>query len=400
MKSFQKPSKRMQPSVVQNEYYESVSERFGIAQVILYLALLAFVVLFFLRNTNLLTYRNFYYFIKDLNASAETVDVVNTDSVSYPTDKTQSFTLYRRGLAVAGNGSVTVFNATGRQTVSDHISYASPVSVGRGKYLLVYDLGGTKYSLYNSYTQIFEGECDRPISGATVSDTGMYALISSSSSYQSVVSLYSSNFSLLNVYNKNGYVTDVCISPNGKTVAMVASSVHNGGFSTELMVCQVQATTAKATVKIADSMALSCVFSGNDRIGILCSDGAYVYNTDGEAVNACSFQGETVVAADVTENGIAVCLGTLGGTERKKILVLSERGEFVYQGNAALQVDAIARSQNAVYLQTASGLLRLDLTNGAYTEKRCNTEQKTLLAVSDTEAMLCSPQKAVYYTFD
>lgn len=400
MKLFDRPTKKVQTDVVQNGYYESVSEKFGIAQVILYLSLLAFVVLFFLSNTNLLTYRNFYYFIKDLNASAESVDVVNTDSVSYPTDEFQSFTLYRRGLAVAGNGAVTVFNATGRQTISEHIAYTSPVSVGRGKYLLVYDLGGTKYSLYNSYTQIFEGECERPISGAAVSDTGMYALISSSSSYQSVVSLYSSNFSLLNVYNKNGYVSDVCISPNGKNVAMVTSSVVDGRFSTELMVCQVQATTAKASVKIAESLAISCVFSGNDLVNVLCSDGAYVYRTNGEAVNAYRFMGDTVVASDVTENGIAVCLGTLGGTERKQTLVLNERGETVYHGDAPAQIDALVRSENVVYLQTSSGILRLDLTNGTYTEKRCHTEQRTLLAVSDTEALLCSPQKAVYYHFD
>ena len=83
----------------QNAYYESISAGLGILQVILYLSLFTFVVLSFFRNTELITYRNFYYFFKDLNASAETVDVFDADSVTYPTSGEQSFALYRKGLA-------------------------------------------------------------------------------------------------------------------------------------------------------------------------------------------------------------------------------------------------------------------------------------------------------------
>ncbi|MBQ8440344.1 MAG: hypothetical protein IJX19_06775, partial [Clostridia bacterium] len=153
----------------QNEYYENISARLGITQVILYLSLFAFVVLSFFRNTELITYQNFYYFIKDLNASSESVFAFESDAVSYPTDSEQSFTLYRKGLAVAGNSAVTVFTATGRQTVSQNISYRHPVTVGAGKYLLVYELGGTQYSLYNSYAQVFKGSSEQPILGAAVS---------------------------------------------------------------------------------------------------------------------------------------------------------------------------------------------------------------------------------------
>ena len=102
-------------------YYEGISERFGIAQVLLYLSLLVFVVLSLISNTRLLTYQNFYYFFRDLGASAETVDVLHTDGLSYPTDASQSFTLYRQGLAVAGETSVTVFTPSGRQVISQKV---------------------------------------------------------------------------------------------------------------------------------------------------------------------------------------------------------------------------------------------------------------------------------------
>ena len=173
----------------QNEYYEAVSQRFGLAQVFLYLALLAFVAVSLLTNTNLITYQNLYYFVKDLNATTERVDVLHSDAISYPTDVSQDFALYRQGLAVAGNTSVTVFTSTGRQTVSRNVQYQNPVAVGTGKYLLVYELEGNQYSLYNSYTQIHTGKSSAPIRCATMSPCGMYAVVTESEQYSSVVEL-------------------------------------------------------------------------------------------------------------------------------------------------------------------------------------------------------------------
>ena len=112
-----------------NEYYENISAGLGILQVVLYLSLFAFVVVSFLTNTRLITYQNFYHFFQDLNASAERVDIFSHDSLSYSTDEEQSFTLYRKGLAVAGNTGVTIFSATGRQLVSHGIQYNDPVAV-------------------------------------------------------------------------------------------------------------------------------------------------------------------------------------------------------------------------------------------------------------------------------
>ena len=164
-------------------YYESISERFGITQVLLYLSLLAFVVLSLIGNTGLLTYQNFYYFFKDLGASAETVDVLHTDALSYPTDSAQSFTLYRQGLAIAGNTSVTVFTPSGRQAISQKLQYDKPTAEGSGKYLLVYDADSTQYSLYTSYAQVRSGKSRYPIRSAAVSASGAYLLLSASDEF-------------------------------------------------------------------------------------------------------------------------------------------------------------------------------------------------------------------------
>ena len=380
----------------QNDYYENISAALGIAQVILYLSLLAFVVLSFLSNTNLITYQNFYYFFKDLNASAETVAVLHTDSISYPMDDEQSFSLYRKGLAVAGNRNVTVFTATGRQTVSQTIQYQTPVSVGSGRYLLVYELGGKQYSVYNSYTRVFSGTSEYPIRGAAVSDSGMYALISSSSDYISVVSLYNDRFSLINRYNKKDYVTDVAINSKGSLVGILTSSAQNGVFSTEVMICEPGSTQARAQVKIGTAFGLKCSFSTDTILAVLSGEDVTFLSQNGKTLAYRSFEGLSLLCADIGTEGVCVCLKPSGSTADGVAWIFDVNGKLLRQSALPEQVSQVAKCGNRVYFLTAGGIRCLDAKGNKDFLIPCITGQKVLLAVSENEVLLCSPQKAYY----
>ena len=391
--------KRDKKDVPRNEYYENISARLGIAQVILYLSLFAFVILSFIGNTELITYQNFYRFFKDLNASAESMLIYSTDSVSYPSSEEQSFTLYRKGLAVAGNNSVTIFTATGRQTVSHNISYQNPVAVGAGKYLLVYELGGMQYSLYNSYTQIFAGSSDYPITGAAVSDSGMYAIVSSSETYPSVVSLYSSNFSLLNKYNKVGYVMDVSINSKGTQAAILTTVSEDAGFTTELMLCSPGEDRADAKPFLENTMGWRCAFTENDCVAVLHEKGVAYYSDSGERISSFSFAEKAPIAVDVSQDGISLCLPT-GEKSKKMIIVFDKTGKMLYNENISGEVRQFSRSGNSLYWFSDKGVHRLNLKDEKISYWKCDPFNKKLLASSETEALICSPQKAEYINFN
>ncbi|MBR3894740.1 MAG: hypothetical protein IKJ35_06285 [Clostridia bacterium] len=383
-----------------NEYYESVSARLGIFQVILYLSLFAFVVLSFAKNTNLVTYQNFYYFFKDLGASAESVDVVGADTVSYPAADEQSFTLYRNGLAVAGNHAVTVFTATGRQTVSQSIHYKQPIAIGSGKYLLVYELGGTQYSLYNSYTQIYEGKSDFPIFGATISKEGMYALVSRSENYTSVVSLYSSHFSLLNRYNKNGYVMDVALNEKGTRLAILTSSVKDGLFATELTLHEPRKGDQGVSLSLGNCMALSCGFSASGGIQALCEDRICFVSSGGTLESEYRFEGMQLASSELCADGAAICLRPSAVSEENTVIVFDKNGKSLYYEALKERVKELRLYGNSLFLMTANGVSRLQLKNGSQSFLECNVEKKHILAVNQDEVLLCSGQRAEYLRLD
>ncbi len=387
------------PEILQNDYYENISAKLGILQVILYISLFAFVFVSFLTNTGLITYQNFYYFFKDLNASAETVDVLSVESVSYPTSPSQSFTLYRQGLAVAGNNEITVFTSTGRQTVSQSVQYKNPVAVGSGKYLLVYEAGGRHYSLYNSYTQIHAGVSDYPIVNAAVSDSGMYAITSSSEEYSSVVSLYSSHFSLLNRYNKNGYVMDVSIQEKGNLVAIMTAYAHEGAFRTRLETYKPGQTQVEASGEIQNTLGLSCSFTDAGHIAVLSDDGAYFFNSAGEMISFYDFSERDLASAVVDRSGIAVFLQDSPVLSLGTLVVADQNGSIQYEAPVQTAIDSMARYENTLYYVSGDAVIRLNLRNGEQNTIRRSTENRTLLAVNETEALLCSAQKAEYLHF-
>ncbi len=385
-----------------NEYYENVSVRFGIAQVVLFLLLFAFVILSFFANTELITYQNFYYFFKDLNASAEAVDIFETDSVSYPTDEDQSFTLYRKGLAVAGNSSVTVFSATGRQILSVPISYRNPTAVGAGKYLLVYEAGGTQYSLYNSDVQIHSAKTEYPINGATVSDSGKYALITSSKEYTSTVSLYSNGFSLLADYNfQNKYVMDVTINSRGNRIGILYSTPMDGAFSTSFLLAEIGKDVAIAEPTVSSSLGLSCSFTSSGKIAILCSDSVvYLSDSGKQEREEYKLGGLFPAYADVGVNGIALSARASAVSTESNLLVFDRDGNVIYDAATADKIGQIVRSERAVFWKTPEGVSRLNLLSKTVQRTECTTDDRVLLAVSDDEVLCCSPQKAVYIGFD
>lgn len=387
------------PQAPQNSYYEEISARLGIFQVVLYLSLLAFAVLSFATNTSLITYSNFYYFFRDLSASAEKVDIFDADSVSYPMEEEQSFSLYRRGLAVAGNRTVTLFSAAGRPLLSKNISYRNPVAVGHGKYLLVYEMGGTQYSLYNSSAQLHTEETESAIYGAAVSDSGMYALFFRGKD-QSEILLYNNRFSLLNRFRLNGYVMDVCISPDGSRMAILQSDTRNGTFYTRLLLATPGEDAAPTEVYSGTSMGISCAFSDSGNVFALCSEKIVVCNADGETRTDYDFSGAALADADLGADGAAILLKKNNVSGEKNRIVFDKNGNVVYNEETTEPTSQLCLSGGMLFWLSDGAVHRRNLRTGETDAIACVTDRRTLIAIDENEVLCCSGQKAVYLTFD
>ncbi len=383
----------------QNPYYERVSERFGVLQVLLYLCLLLFVVISLLGNTGMITYQNLYYFVKDLNASAESVEKLQGDSLGYAWDEEQSFVSYRQGLAVAGNSSVTVFTASGREIISQHHSYQSPVAVGEGKYLMVYEMGGTQYSLYNSYTRIHTGKTQTPIRKAEMSKSGSYAILTEADGYASVVELYNDDFKKIGSYRYNGYVTDVAIDQKGEHLAVLVHEAEGMTFRTSVRLYTVGQTDPTAERVLSGGLGLYCGYTEAGKLSVLGETGLFYVSAEGDLERVADVDTNRLVYADIGVHGSILIQAGKEHLTRHHITVYDKNGKALYEDSIEGTVEAASRGKDTLFIKTEDTLYRIRINGGRRESIPCDTVCKSLLTIEENTVLLCTAKKATYYRF-
>ncbi|MBR2927245.1 MAG: hypothetical protein IKC31_06685 [Clostridia bacterium] len=382
---------------VQNPYFEEISARLGTLQVVLYLCLFAFITVSFISNSELITYQNFYHFFQDLNASVLSGEVFSEEALTYPTDRQQDFSLYRGGLVVAGNRNLTVFSSSNKQSVSENLdNYQNPAVEGTGKYVLIYELGGTRYSLYNLHQQMHTGKTDFPITGAAVSESGSFALISASEQYTSVVSLYNDRFSLINRYNKNGYVMDVDVNKKGTLISILTSEVEQGQYRTSLEIYRVGETEARTVVPLSRSVGLDCSFSTQSTVIALCADGVFFIDEQGIQRASLDFGDTPLAAYDVGEHGIAVALQASPLLPKDLLIFFDADGKLIYRIESGVRISQLEIYGDSVFALSSDSILRFSKKGEIAFAWSGMTADREMLAIDEDEILLCSPQRAIY----
>ena len=156
-------------------YYASVSAHYKVAQRILCLFLVFFLVISVLLNFKEITYDNFFYLLKDFTSAA---DAGNNyyETLSYESDSRQRFTLYRGGIASVSPSRISIFTATGRRTLNETSGFSSPFAISSDKYVLFYDTAGNTFSIYNSFARVYTEKLDYPVKCASLADDGSFAV--------------------------------------------------------------------------------------------------------------------------------------------------------------------------------------------------------------------------------
>ena len=147
---------RRNEKIVESEGIEKnkcskISACFGMCGTVCAFVLVVFTLLALLIGRNTVTVDNIYYLFKDVY-SMNTVGESEITRLSYslPASK-QDFTLYKKGLAVAGDSEIKLFNSTGRVTLTLGSEFANPRILSSDRFVLVYDMGGDTFSVYNSF---------------------------------------------------------------------------------------------------------------------------------------------------------------------------------------------------------------------------------------------------------
>ena len=377
-------------------YYASVSAYYKVAERLLWLVLAVFMVFSLVTNYREITYNNFFYLMRDFSTAAES-QTSNYQILSYDSDSRQKFALYRGGLVCASPSTVSVFTAGGRRTLKNSNDYSSPNVVCCDKYVLVYDTAGAAFSVYNSFSKVYNEKTEGPITDACFDTDGAFAIASRKSDGKMVVYLYDKNIKKRGEIPDTRFMFDMSLSSSDSRFASLCYEEGIGIGITSVCIYDIGSSKSAGLLKeieLEGEFPLRCAFLEGGELAVITNRSVRIYDKKFKEKEKITFGEVSVSAFDASENGVAVAINS---ETRKKVIAFDKNAKLVYNDEVADNVSDLAIYDEFVFVQTGSGVIRIDGNSGDSEKLTCDAGK--LLIYGEDTAIVCGEAKARYLVF-
>ncbi len=386
-------------------FYATVSARYKVAQRIIVLLLVVFLLFSIFANIRDITYGNLFYFIRDFGNAVD-IESTNYETLSYDVYQNQKFSLYRGGIAAVSPSNVSVYTATGRRTLKGRADFVDPYAVCSDKYVLVYDMSGRSFSLYNSFSKVYTENIEYPVTDAAVSDSGVFAVATRSAEYKTVIKVYNKNIKLIGKYSKNLYATDIAIDEDGNRMAVLFYDVGDGLGRTTVRVYDISNRTSGDKDADEDRILfetvihrdfpLSCSFLEEGGLSVVTDGVVSIFDSKYEIYDSYEYRGD-ISAFYAAGEGCAVAVKTGALNDVNRIIVFDKTGKMLYNEIIRESVNEIKFLDGYVFVRSDTGVARISASDGEIEKYSC--QSGNLLVYDTSTAIVCTDSKAVYVKF-
>lgn len=376
-------------------YYATVSSWYKVAQRILWLVFVFFVVASILIHRQEITYDNLFYLMKDFTNAGDTGEN-QYETLSYESDSRQQFVLYRGGVASVSPSKMSIFTATGRRTLNTTSSFSSPYAVSSDKYVLVYDTSGTTVSLYNSFARVYTETLQYPVTDACLGEDGSFAIVTRSADSRSVICVYDKSFHKDAELSADYYVFDIALQPKQNRLAFLYYEVGNGTGQTVLSVRELSTMKELHRIGWDGEFPLGCTFLEKDRFAVVTDGYIRILTDEFEERDISEGYGNgTVTGYSLSAEGVAVSASMNFGTA---VVAFDKSGNLLYNDSVDFTVSDLAVYDSYIFLQTERGVTRMKTGKNGFVEQLDSGSGK-LLIYNEQTALVCGESKAEYLIF-
>ncbi len=380
-----------------NPYYDGVARTYSIIRYALLIFLVVFMLIAALRNPESISYDNLMFLMKDLGSvhDASNVDFAN---ITYNPDTTLSFSGFRRNLAIATSGGLRIYEGDGSLIFEGKDKFSNPHIENSSRYLLLYDFGANSFALYNSFARIYTEKTDYGISGADISDSGMFALVTKTKEYNSAVMLYTKNCKLKNRYLSEDRVIDVSISNDGSRICILSFDAENSSFVTKIKISKPGEDKPITTLSLVDVFPLSCEYTADGNLTVFCDKALYFYDENGNLLGSYAPNGN-IEAARLTDEGALIAIPKNAVTTGSRIILLDTEGNVILENDFEGKITLLDYKEGTIFTLAGNILTATDREGIVKKSKKTSAGGKSMIVYSKNDVMICSGSYAEYFDF-
>lgn len=382
----------------ENRYYKKISERYRAAGFLLILVFVLFLGVMLIKYGEYITYDNFVYLMRDFDSMRDSGGAYN---IKYPAVEDGKFAPFKGGVAVHSGGLFTLYDSTGVELVSRNESMSSPTMSAGKEYLLLYDIGGRTYSLYNSLTRVMSHQAEGNIICASVSDGGAFSVTYESKEARYVTDVYGKALTRTMRIYKDKYVVSSAVSDDGEHVAVVSAFESEYGYGFELSFYASGSADPVGTV--TEDMAFPLYLYGmkDGNFVLICDSSIRFYSSSGEELSVFSEFGRSISYFDVSRSCAVIVSSPDKPGGESRIWSFGNDGSMVYSGTVGIKVIGAAASYDisngcAGYVTDGSDVLMLD-ANSSSAESAGLDKNSEIIRIIDTERgpLACTSEDAL-----
>ncbi|MBQ2253146.1 MAG: hypothetical protein II328_04095 [Clostridia bacterium] len=364
--------------------YEKVSRRLRILKLALIFVLIAFIIggLFVLREE--FTAENLRFLLRDIGFSSPSLGL-DASSLSFDYDTSLRADLYHSDLVLLRRSLLEVYSFSGSRSLSQEVAFSSPALVTGDKYMLAYDIGGSKLGIYNSFSELYTETFDYKIACADLAGDGTFAVVTAEKGYHSALYVYNNEFSRIFRYaTADRVVYDVAVCrENPRLVALASVSAVDGDYLTEVHLFDTARAEVKDHFAFDSEMPLKLSFETQGHISLLTDGALHLLDTDGDDDTTCAFSSEDLSGyyAEGVYDILVKNSSVIGTTLDIEVLEkdgASERRTFSIQN----QIQDIRVAHDSVYLLSHNSLTVYSLKDSSVKTHKLTNEYKQILPLS------------------
>ena len=249
------------------------------------------------------------------------------------------------GLAVASVGGLIYYQDNGAERFSMQSQLELPQLITRGKYMLAYDVGGTKLLLANTSGSLLELSADKAVLDADLSSSGAFCYSSSSSGYKSVLTVYNSRQELAYRWLSSTTYLPVCaISEKGTMLAAVGLGATGGAYESSVSFFRTDANEIQNTVSLGNELIYDLDFLNNDTVIAVGEHTVQIVKSDGTVVGQYAYEEPYLKTYRLEGDGfLALVVNMYKAGNRNSLITVDDSGEEIaslYLGKEVLDISA------------------------------------------------------------
>lgn len=305
-----------------------------------------------------ITYENFNYMFRDLDTLMPEY-TGQRGTVYFDASGDRSMVPFRGSLAIISPKNISFYNLKGSNTFTDSFSMSKPLSSVSVKYLLVYDIGGNTYKLYNGYTFSEGEETEYPITAGAVSDSGVYAVATKNLQYRTVVDVFNENYHKTATIYKDRYISDLKISSSGEKIIILTVNGNGGQMNSEISVVSPTGSEPLFETTLDGVYAVSCNFFKDGGFNILTDSGVYFYDGKYNLINTYGNSADSVLNYYTYGNycGVVIRKNIVG--YNSALTILDSRGNIVSTQSLSGEILGMTASDNGFFFLHNGSLDRI-----------------------------------------